>query len=69
MLAWCMTTPPPVLPEPAAVRADPRLAPQMAGLAARLGPACRHWEPAAFAALVERIARMQLRWSDRDGRA
>ncbi len=48
---------------------DARLAPLAASLAARLGPVCRHWEPAAFDALVARIARTQLRWADRDGRA
>lgn len=48
---------------------DPRLAPHVAWLAARLGPACRHLDPPAFQALVERIARTQLRWRDEDGRA
>ena len=46
---------------------DPRLAALAASLSARLGPVCRDWDPAEFRALVERIARTQLRWAERDG--
>lgn len=48
---------------------DARLAPLTASLVARLGPVCRHWDAAAFDALVARVARTQLRWADRDGLA
>ena len=46
-------------------RADARLAPLAASLAARLRPVCRDWDAAVFDALVARIAHVQLRWADR----
>ena len=74
MLDWTMTTP---APEPstrsaagsaagnAAAGPDARLAALTASLATRLRTVCRGWDGAEFDALVERIARTQLRWRDR----
>ena len=48
--------------EPGAV--ESRLEQLRADLRARLRPACRHWPDGEFEALVQRMARMKLRWSE-----
>ena len=48
---------------------DPRLAGMAAALTERLRPACAHWDEASFAALVQQIARLKLRWHDAERRA
>lgn len=74
MLAWRMSTPSAPLPgaagppsiDPPAGAVDPRLAALTASLVARLGRVCRGWDAAAFDALVDHIARTQLRWADQE---
>ncbi len=67
MLASLMTTPSPTPAGDAGAPdgSDVRLARLTASLVARLGAVCRNWDAAEFGALVERIARTQLRWADR----
>jgi len=43
--------------------ADPRIAAVSARLAERLRPICVGWDEARFEALVQRMARVKLRWS------
>jgi hypothetical protein len=43
--------------------ADSQLALLVAELRERLRPACRDWEEADFEALVQRIARLKVRWA------
>jgi hypothetical protein len=45
--------------------ADARLSTLAASLATRLRAVCADWEAREFDALVERIARTKLRWTDR----
>lgn len=45
-------------------RTDPRLAPLKLALGTRLRAACSTWDPAAFDALIDQIARRKLRWID-----
>jgi hypothetical protein len=64
----CMTdgsASPGVASGPASVAADAQLAALAASLAARLRGVCADWDAAEFDALVQRIARTQLRWADR----
>ena len=42
---------------------DPRLAPIIADVRARLAPACAHLPPESFERLVQRIAVTKLRWA------
>jgi hypothetical protein len=44
---------------------DPRVGPLAAALAARLRAVCQDWDAAEFNALVERMARTKLSWTDR----
>ena len=41
----------------------------MSEIAERLGPVCSGWEAKRFEALVRRIAELEMRWLDREGRA
>jgi hypothetical protein len=50
---------------PDAVAADVRLSAMAASLATRLRGVCADWDAGEFTALVERIARTKLRWTDR----
>jgi hypothetical protein len=50
----------------AAEEADARLERHVTDLRTRLWPICRDWDPAAFEALVLRIARTKVRWADVD---
>ncbi len=74
MFAWTMKMPVPRSSDSAAAHAsgvggapaaDARLAVLTASLAERLRAVCRDWEAAEFDALVDRIARTKLRWTDR----
>ncbi len=77
MFAWTMRMPVPRSSDSAAAHAsgvggaggasaaDARLAALTASLAERLRAVCRDWEAAEFDALVDRIARTKLRWTDR----
>jgi type IV secretory pathway TrbD component len=74
MFAWTMKLPVPRSSDSAAAHAsgaggapaaDDRLAVLTASLAERLRAVCRDWEAAEFDALVDRIARTKLRWTDR----
>ncbi len=50
---------------PDAAITDVRLSVLAASLATRLRAVCADWEAREFDALVERIARTKLRWTDR----
>jgi hypothetical protein len=43
---------------------DARVAPLLDDLRRRLRPACRDWSEAEFEAVIQRIARAKLRWTD-----
>ena len=72
MMAWLMTTPSKTPAGGAHDAAtfdgrgslDARVSPLAASLAQRLAAVCRNWDAAEFDALVQRIARMKLRWVD-----
>ncbi len=50
---------------PDGAAADDRLSALAASLATRLRAVCADWDAGEFTALVERIARTKLRWTDR----
>ena len=45
---------------------DAQFAQLRAALAVRLAAVCRDWDPTAFDALIERMARTKLRWAERE---
>jgi hypothetical protein len=61
---WAATTQQETAMSSGAKDVDPRYALFVAHLAARLRPVCAGWDEAEFQALVQRIARMKVRWGD-----